>query len=65
MDKAIGGSDRCHTCAAHCLVIMEDLEPRIAKLEGLLRRAMTQIGTSSKLYLECQSVLPQSDRSAE
>jgi len=36
IEKAIGGSDRCYTCAAHVLVITEDLEPRIARLEKAL-----------------------------
>jgi uncharacterized small protein (DUF1192 family) len=35
-EKAIGGSDVCHTCAAHVLVITEDLEPRIRSLEAEL-----------------------------
>jgi hypothetical protein len=38
MYKAIGGSDVCHTCAAHTKVIMEDLEPKIAAYELALRR---------------------------
>lgn len=37
-EKAIGGSDACHTCAAHVLVITEDLEPRIAQLKAALRK---------------------------
>lgn len=37
----------------------------LAETRALLRRTMTQIGTSSKLYLECQAVLPQTDASAE
>ena len=42
-EKAIGGSDRCHTCAAHVLVITQDLEPRIATLEDLLRQAQKRM----------------------
>jgi len=32
--KAVGGSDVCHTCAAYVKVITEDLEPRIRELEA-------------------------------
>jgi hypothetical protein len=35
-DKAIGGSDVCHTCAAHC-VALEDAAARIAQLEAALK----------------------------
>jgi hypothetical protein len=30
---------------------------RVKELEALLRRAMLQIGASSKLYLECEEIL--------
>ena len=39
VEKAIGGHDVCHTCAAHCVVI-EDLEARIRELEAALREAI-------------------------
>ncbi|MGA7524101.1 MAG: hypothetical protein WBW84_16735 [Acidobacteriaceae bacterium] len=35
-EKAIGGSDVCHTCEAHCVVI-GDLKAEIAYLKGALR----------------------------
>lgn len=47
MDKAIGGSDVCHTCAAHTKVIMEDLEPKIAAYELALRRIADNDGRES------------------
>jgi hypothetical protein len=43
-DKAIGGSDVCHTCAAHC-VALEDAAARIAQLEAALDRRMALGGS--------------------
>lgn len=42
IEKAIGGSDRCHTCAAHCVVI-EDLEIALAAANELCERYETAI----------------------
>ena len=36
-----GGSDACITCAAHVLVITEDLEPKIERARRIMERAIS------------------------
>lgn len=56
-DKLTGGSDVCHTCAAHTTVIIEDLEPRIAALEEKLWHWLNAFGSRDAISQDTRDLL--------